>query len=236
MLFGKVQMEFTSLAITVLCIVLLFAAVWLMGVTFKWILERLFRGFGRLLTAALSVFPRFRQNRSREPMVQPSPSMTPARRWRNGDVLRSANGELVVTCELGDEWRMSAYEHRFLLNRPIAGVDRLDTASGSAELSEDDRFLVVHDYFEVVILDRGEDRGVRLRSPFAGTIVTTMIGDRQIIVHLARRVDNTKIEESYRINVTDEDGFLIPNDWPGEVETLADPHRVRTPSRGPSER
>jgi hypothetical protein len=220
-------MELTTWAVTILVAVLLCGALFLCLAGVRWILKRLFRGLGRLLSCMLPGSLRSGRGRSRGPAVQPFPSITPApiRHGERRDVLQSQDGELVVTSELGDEeWRMGAYELHFVLNRPIAGLDRVETADGVAGLSEDGRFLVIRDSFHVVILDRHRDLGVRLRAPVPGHVLGALIDGSQATIRL--RSNDRQGEESYPVAVTEADGFVVPNDWPGKVEMLAKAQRV----------
>jgi hypothetical protein len=213
-------MQITTWAITIVIAVLLCGALLLFLASLKWILDRVFRSFGHLLTAVVSYFPRSRRGHSVKQAMSTTHSLLPTGDPERTIVLRSRSDDLVVKCHLGDEYRMGWYEKRFSFNRPIAGVDSVETMEGSTELSEDERFLVIHDFYQVVILDRSRDRGVCLRN--SGSVLGVTIEDSNITIH--SRVINEQIINQYPIRVSEADGFLIPIDWPGQVEMLTQPH------------
>jgi len=123
---------------------------------------------------------------------------------------------------------MGSYENLFSLNRPIAGIDFIETTNGSAELSQDGRFLVIHDFYEVVILDRRRDCGVRLRTH--GGLFGVRIEDSQIMIH--KSVSKTESGGDYSIRISEADACVIPTDWPGQVEILPDPRPREEASQG----
>lgn len=114
----------------------------------------------------------------------------------------------------GDELRMGWYEHVFVLEAPIAGVDEVWTLHGSARLTSANRCIVITDGQRLVILDREKDHGVRLEIAQSQWFDVSVEGSTVSVScykqHGAKELAKRFVIESH----TDRSSTLVPEGWP----------------------
>lgn len=125
-----------------------------------------------------------------------------------------------ITLEVGEEYRMGWYEHTFLFADPIAGIERLETGHGTAAFTPSLRCVVITDGFQVVILDRLKNHGVRLAIPYEHWFEATVEGGK-VVIKCYEAHGGKKLTGMFEVEAeVDDNRALVPPGWPWESTLL----------------
>lgn len=125
-----------------------------------------------------------------------------------------------LSLEVGNEYRMGWYEHTFVFATPIAGIERLETGHGTASFTRSLRCVVITDGFQVVILDRLKNHGVRLAIPHQHWFEATVEGSTVVIKCYAAH-GGKELTGTFAVETEVEDNrALVPPGWPWKSTLL----------------
>lgn len=132
----------------------------------------------------------------------------------------AAMGEFGISLEVGEEYRMGWYEHTFVFVPPVAGIRRVRTGNGTASFTPANRCVAISDGFQLVILDRRKDHGVRLAIPPKHWFEATLDGSTVVIrcyeAHGGRKLMDLHELEAH----VDDNHDLVPRGWRWERRLL----------------
>ena len=132
--------------------------------------------------------------------------------------------EFGMTLDVGEEIRMGCYEHTFVFSRPIAGVEKLSTLNGMPYFTPTNRCVVISDGFQLVILDRVMNHGVRLAIPREHWFEASLTGSLATIkcyeAHGGKKLMNTYEIETH----VDSNRLLVPTGWKWDVARFPEDH------------
>ena len=119
-----------------------------------------------------------------------------------------------ITERTGDEISMLCYEHIFVLEKPIAGVDEVWTLHGIARFTTANRCVVITDGQRLVILDREKDHCVRLEIPRAQWFDAS-VEESSIVLSCYKQHGGRKLAQRFVIEAhSDHNSTLVPEGWP----------------------
>lgn len=125
-----------------------------------------------------------------------------------------------ITLEVGSEYRMGWYHHTFVFADPIAGIERLETGHGTASFTTSLRCVVITDGFQVVILDRLKNHGVRLAIPYEHWFKATVEGST-VVITCYQAHGGEEPTGIFRVEAeVDDNRALVPPGWPWESTLL----------------
>jgi len=126
-----------------------------------------------------------------------------------------------MTLEVGSEYRMGWYHHTFVFADLIAGLKRLETGNGTATFTPSLRCVVITDGFQVVILDRLRNHGVRLAIPYQHWLKAT-VDDSKVEIKCYEAHGGEELTGIFEVETEVEDSrALVPPEWPWESTLLA---------------
>ena len=120
----------------------------------------------------------------------------------------------------GDELRHGWFEHIFVLEKPVAGVDEVWTLHGFARFTTANRCIVISDGQRLVILDREKDHGLRL-------VISTVhwfdwsVEENTVVLSCHKRHGSSELLQRFVIEThTDHNSTLVPEGWRWESTLL----------------
>lgn len=125
-----------------------------------------------------------------------------------------------ITLEVGSEYRMGWYHHTFVFADPIAGIERVETGHGTAAFTPSLRCVVITDGFQVVILDRLKNHGVRLVIPYQHWLKATVEGSK-VEIKCYEAHGGEELTGVFGVDTeVDDSRALLPPGWPWESTLL----------------